>query len=273
MSVSGHGLTPPPQRGAGANPRQGDGGGGLLGDGMPSPYCLVSPKDRLQRTATLAATVPTIKTMARGRCGRLFDQVDRNSALFSAQTPTVAHLEATSLALKREDLQFRVLEYKAQQVQRSSCAQTMPGGGGGETPSSKTVATNGLSSLLGASSGGGGGPGLALPPRPFSALTQTAGRGGGVTATPRPTSAFSQCSSSVVRPHSARLCSATGERSHRIRPPSAGAWAGRPVHSIVREETEGSDEVVLAEGWDNSTGDPMVMHLMQVTAFGSLVPV
>lgn len=255
MSVTGRSVT---QHHRGAAASKGGEGGGLLGEGMPSPYCVVPPKDRLQRSATLAATVPTIKTMARGRSGRLFDQVDLNSALFSVQTPTVAHLEATSLATKREDLQYRVLEYKAMQVQRSSAQCTVPSGG-----------DQLLSSMLGGSGGGGGMAGLTLPPRPFSALMHT-GRGG-VTSANRPTSAFSQCSSSVVRPHSARLCSSTGERSRRIRPPSAGSWAGRPMRTVVREETEGGDEMLLAEGWDNSTGDPVAM--MQVTAFGSLVPV
>ena len=274
MSVMGHSM-PPQQRGKSkgvpATPK--DNGG--MENSMLHTYCPVSAAERLHRT-TPAATIATFKTMARCRSGRLFEQTSPNSGIFSSTTPTVAHIEATSLAAKREDLQYRVLEYRAQQVYRTCSASAAAHSGAPQDsllasaasirPASAPLlqSVSASLSLLGGTMQPGG---SSLPPRPFSAMPTSRG----ATSIPRPTSAVSQCSNGVVRPHSARLCSATGERSLRMRPPSAGAWAGRPVHAVVKEEEDGDCEVVLAEGWDKGTGDPCA--LMQVTAFGSLLPV
>jgi len=104
-----------------------------------------------------------------------------------------------------------------------------------------------------------------LPPRPFSAMSTVGGRSS------RPMSARSMGSSltSSSRPTSAQVFSATGVPSKRVRPPSAGVWAGRPLSSAVVEE--GEEEILLGEGWDNSTGD--VNTLMQVTATGLAIPI
>ena len=42
------------------------------------------------------------------------------------------------------------------------------------------------------------------------------------------------------------------------------------MNTVVRED-DVEDEVILAEGWDNSIGDPTA--LLQVTAMGSLLKV
>ena len=274
MSVMGHTMVPLQRGSSKGVPATPKGDGGMENNALHT-YRPVSAAERLNRT-TPAATIATFKTMARCRSGRLFEQTSPNSGFFSSTTPTVAHIEATSLAAKREDLQYRVLEYRAQQVYRTCSASVAAHSG---APQDSLVASaasirpasapllqsmSASLSLLGGTMQPGG---SSLPPRPFSAMPTSRG----ATSIPRPTSAVSQCSNGVVRPHSARLCSATGERSLRMRPPSAGAWAGRPVHAVVKEEEDGDCEVVLAEGWDKGTGDPCA--LMQVTAFGSLLPV
>ncbi|GAX77447.1 hypothetical protein CEUSTIGMA_g4892.t1 [Chlamydomonas eustigma] len=227
--------------------------------------------DRLNAT-TRNTIVPTTKTMARVRSGCLFQKTNMNSSLFSVTTPCVADLEAAFLSLKREDLQYRVLEYKAKQVYRGCyggdaeelAASTVASRGRpASAPSARTaVATHALTNTMTSMH-----PPPPLPPKPTKpelnkSLTNDVSR-------PPSGASHPTIANSVARPRSALHCSSTGVVSNRLRPPSAGAWAGRPVKTLLEEE--GEDEVVLEEGWDQGTGGNL--PLMQVTAGGTLLSV
>jgi hypothetical protein len=229
---------------------------------------LLSSAER-QRRHSAAATAATAKTMNRIRSGRLFQETSHYSSAFITQTPTLASLEAAALSKKREDLQFRVLDFTSRQVISSMDEQGLltgclsgtaqvqgswdAGASTAGSPDSAPTAQRGWSATSMAR----------VPARPFSAMS--AGLSG------RPASARSFTSCSTTRPQSALLASATGIISKKVRPPSVGLWGGRP--SLVAADMEDGGEgekTLLAQGWDNGTRN-LSMH--QVTPFGTSLPI
>lgn len=229
---------------------------------------LLSSVER-QRRHSAAATAATAKTMNRIRSGRLFHETSPYSPAFTTQTPTVASIEAAALSKKREDLQFRVLDFTSRQVISSMDEQGLLTGclsGTAQVQGSwdAGASTAGRPESAPTMQRGWSASTARVPARPFSAV------GAGLSG--RPASARSFASCSTTRPQSALLASATGVISKRSRPPSAGLWGGRP--SLVAANMEGSGEgdetVLLAQGWDNGTRN-LSMH--QVTPFGTSLPI
>ncbi|KAG1662001.1 hypothetical protein FOA52_012172 [Chlamydomonas sp. UWO 241] len=281
------------RRSAGSTSNQSD---GLLSTG--APFKAVDPAARLYMSASIASTC---KSMARGRAGRLFDTTSSNSSLFSQTTPTVTALRAASIAKAREDLQYRVLEIRSHQVISSMVDSglltgTLPSSPAatGRPGSAPPVPAASLADPY-----GGGGSGVYggagshygssshsfFPPRPLSALPACAGGSPGKAGSSlqRPSSAAVRPSSAAAasrahtRPASAHLSSATGTPflggpTGRLRPPSAGSWAGRPalLEAAAEAAEAEKDEVVVPEGWDGSSS---VGGVVKVHPFGHTVSV
>lgn len=226
----------------------------------------IAASERLGRVGC-AAMAPTRKTMARCRSGRLFGQTSKHAELFSAQTPSVVELAAAAVAKRREDLQYRVLEFRAWQVHSGDTVYVAPPAAAataGPADSQSAVSGHGAASPRARPDSAPAGGSLSVtapaPARPFSALPASLMHSGSLAAT-RPLSALSTASTFSTARSSRPGSAAASTAAKRLRPPSAGAWAGRPASAVSQLPWERDMASLSEEGWNGSTQSDAVTML------------